>query len=216
MTIQRIVEEIKSRRSGPTSDSLTQLGIEYKVNYGVPITELRKIAEPYMDNHALALDLFEQDIRECKIIASIIDDPKQITGEQIDEWALSFTNVEMVEQVCSNVLWKADCALSRSIQWCLSNDEYLQKAGLIIAARSAGSNDIKDSVFAPYIELISTFDEEDIANNKNTIEFALRQIARRNEPLQKQVVELAQDWASNSNEHKAWIGDQLLFELGMM
>jgi 3-methyladenine DNA glycosylase AlkD len=214
MTLQRIVEEIKSRRSGPTSDSLTQFGIEYKVNYGVPITELRKIAEPYIGNHPLALELFKQDIRECKIIASIIDDPTQITGEQIDEWAQSFTNVEIVEQVCSNVLWKADCALSRSIQWCLSEDNLLIKAGLLVAAHSATNLQVKDVVFEPYLEIISSLNEDLFANNKNNIEFALRQIANRNQAFRAKVIELAVSLSNANDQHRAWVGDQLLFEFG--
>jgi 3-methyladenine DNA glycosylase AlkD len=214
MTLQRIVEEIKSRRSGPTSDSLTQFGIEYKVNYGVPITELRKIAEPYIGNHPLALELFKQDIRECKIIASIIDDPTQITGEQIDEWAQSFTNIEIVEQVCSNVLWKADCALSRSIQWCLSEDNLLIKAGLLVAAHSATNLQVKDVVFEPYLEIISSLNEDLFANNKNNIEFALRQIANRNQAFRAKVIELAVSLSNANDQHRAWVGDQLLFEFG--
>ena len=64
MELQRIIEEIKSRMSGPTSVSLTQLGVSYKVNYGVSIPELSTIAEIYKGNHKLALELFDQDIRE--------------------------------------------------------------------------------------------------------------------------------------------------------
>lgn len=214
MTLQRIVEEIKSRRSGPTSDSLAQFGIEYKVNYGVPITELSKIAEPYMGNHPLALELFKQDIRECKIIASMIDDPSQITGEQIEEWAQSFTNVEIVEQVCSNVLWKADCALSRSIEWCLSEDNLLIKAGLLVAAHSATNLQVKDVVFEPYLEIISSLNEGSFANNKNNIEFALRQIANRNQVYRAKVIELATSLTNANDQHRAWVGDQLLFEFG--
>ncbi len=211
MELQQIIEEIRSRMSGPTSVGLTQLGLSYKVNYGVPIPELSQIAEMYKGNHRLALELFDQDIRECKIIASMIADPEQVTGEQIDNWAQSFTNIEIVEQVCSNLLWKTDCALSRSIEWCLGNDELLQKAGLIIVARSA-SKEVKDAVFEPYIELIDNYDEQQIARNKISIEFALRQIGQRNVEFKGKVIELAQRFADSDDEHKAWIGGQLLFE----
>lgn len=211
MELQRIIEEIKSRMSGPTSVSLTQLGVSYKVNYGVSIPELSTIAEIYKGNHKLALELFDQDIRECKILASMIDDPEQVTGEQIDNWAQSFTNIEIVEQVCYNLLWKTDCALSRSIEWCLGNDELLQKAGLIIVGRSA-SKEVKDAVFEPYIELIDNYDEQQIVQNKISIEFALRQIGKRNTELKAKVLELAQQFANSNDEHKAWIGGQLLYE----
>ncbi|MDD2277588.1 MAG: DNA alkylation repair protein [Bacteroidales bacterium] len=211
MQVQQIIQEVKRHMNGPVSETLTQHGFRYKVNYGVSVPELKNIARQYTGNHELALTLYEEDIRECKLIASMIDDPKKVTGEQIDDWAQSFNNHEIVEQVCSNLIWKAECALSRSIQWCLSDDEYLQKAGLIIAARNATSTNIKDSVFGPYLDVIDGFDQETFSQQKNSIEFALRQIAMRNPFFRDKVLELAQNFANSSEEHRAWVGSQILY-----
>lgn len=210
--VREIISKVKVYANGPSSASLGVWGIDYKVNYGVSIAALKEIAEDYKGNHELALSLYEQDVRECMIIASLIDDPEQVKGEQIDSWAQKFTNVEIVEQVCSNLLWKTDCALSRSIEWCLSDDELLQKAGLIVAARSASNPNIKDVVFEPYLDIIDGLGDRSIANNKNNIEFALRQIAQRNDNFKNRVVEFAKELASADDEHRAWIGNQLLFE----
>lgn len=211
MDVQRIIQEINRHMNGPVSESLTQRGFSYKVNYGVSIPELKSIARKYTGNHELALALYEEDIRECKLIASMIDDPKKVTGEQIDNWAQSFNNHEIVEQVCSNLIWKADCALSRSIEWCISGNEYLQKAGLIIAARSASNTNINDNVFEPYLTVIDGFDQKVFSQQKNSIEFAMRQIANRNPLFREKVLSLAQSFASSSDEHRAWVGSQLLF-----
>lgn len=211
--LKRIVNEVAGYQNGVLSESMMNLGADYKINYGVTIPELEKIAKPYKGNHELALALFKDDARECKILASMIDDPQQVTGEQIDEWAQSFTNLEMVEQVCNNLFWKSKYALSRSIEWCLGNDELMQRAGLIIAARSAAIQEVKDVVFEPYLNIIEGYDNEQLANNKSTIAFALRQIAKRNDSFKQKVFVLANKMAESSNEHRAWIGTQLLFEL---
>ncbi|MFO8021763.1 MAG: DNA alkylation repair protein [Perlabentimonas sp.] len=211
--LKRIVNEVAGYQNGVLSESMMNLGADYKINYGVTIPELEKIAKPYKGNHKLALGLFNDDARECKILASMIDDPQQVTGEQIDEWAQSFTNLELVEQVCNNLFWKSTYALSRSIEWCLGNDELLQRAGLIIAARSAAIQEVKDVVFEPYLNIIEGYDNEQLANNKSTIAFALRQIAKRNDSFKQKVFVLANKMAESSNEHRAWIGTQLLFEL---
>ncbi len=211
--LKRIVNEVAGYQNGVLSESMMNLGADYKINYGVTIPELEKIAKPYKGNHELALDLFKDDARECKILASMIDDPQQVTGEQIDEWAQSFTNLELVEQVCNNLFWKSTYALSRSIEWCLGNDELMQRAGLIIAARSAAIQEVKDVVFEPYLNIIEGYDNEQLANNKSTIAFALRQIAKRNDSFKQKVFVLANKMAESSNEHRAWIGTQLLFEL---
>jgi 3-methyladenine DNA glycosylase AlkD len=212
MDVQRIIKEIQSHMNGPVSSSLTNFGIDYKVNYGVSIPELQKIAEPHIGDHELALALFNEEIRECKIIATIIGDPQKITGEQIDSWADSFTNIEIVEQACSNLLWKSEYALSRSIQWCLTDDEFMQRAGLILVARNATDKEVKDIVFEPYINIIDSYDNEQIAQNKGPIEFALRQIGKRNNNYKDKILELAQTFSASDDEHRAWIGGQLLYE----
>ena len=211
--VEKLIYEIITRKNGPVSEELSKLGIKYKTNYGVTVPELKSIAEPYVGNHELALELYKHEIRECKLLASMIDDPTKVTGEQIDEWAESFTNVEIVEQVCSNLLWKSDYALSRSIQWCLSNDEFLQRAGLVIAARSASNLKIKNAVFDPYLGIIENLTDNQIAKNKNSVEFALRQIAFRNEGFRRKVLEISTNMTESDSEHRAWIGSQLLFEL---
>jgi 3-methyladenine DNA glycosylase AlkD len=213
MEVQEIIDEIKRHMHGSVSENLSNLGVDYKMSYGVSIPELQQIAKNYIGNHKLALDLYQLEIRECKILASLIDDPKMITGEQIDEWAQSFTNVEIVDQVCSNLLWKSEYALSRSIEWCLSSDELMQRAGLIIAARSAVISEIKDNVFESYLEIIENIDPENIVYNKSTIVFALRQIGSRNSYFREKVIALAQRLAEAANEHEAWIGSQILFDL---
>jgi 3-methyladenine DNA glycosylase AlkD len=213
MDVHNIIREIESHMNGPVSNSMKNFGIGYKLNYGVSIPLLRDIAQKYKGNHELALELFQREIRECKIVASMIADPSSLTGEQIDNWAQSFTNIEIVEQVCSNLLWKSEYALSRSIEWCLSCNELLQRAGLIIAARSANNQDAKDIVFEPYLDIIDNFDDDVIAPLKSPIEFTLRQIGKRNSSFREKVLNLAQKMADSDNEHRAWIGSQILFEL---
>lgn len=210
--VLEIVSKIRQLRNGDTADSMTRMGIIYPVNYGVSIPNLKQIAAQYVGNHNLAITLFEQDIRECRILASLIDDPAQVTGEQIDQWSAHFTNIEIVEQVCSNLFWRVEYSLPRSIEWCLGNDPLLIKAGLIITMRCAANREINDGVFEPFFEIIEHLPEGDEFDYGNYAVGALRQIAKRS----KTFLEKAQQTSYNlSNSHcdvKAWIGNQLLFE----
>jgi 3-methyladenine DNA glycosylase AlkD len=208
-----ILQEIKSHQNGDVSVSMAQMGIIYGVNYGVSIPMLKVIAEGYKNDHELALMLFNQDIRECKILASLIDDPKKVTGEQMDLWSQGFVNHEVVEQVCGNLFWKTECALSRSIEWCLSSDELLQKAGMIIAARRASDTEVKDAVFEPYIEIVENFDGEQMAQTKVSATYMLRKIALRNDNFKLKVLSLAKGMAESNDENRAWVGSNLLYEL---
>lgn len=210
--VMDIIMQIKHRMNGAVVNSMQESGIIYKVNYGVTIPELQQIAQPYKGDHDLAIQLFEQDIRECKIIASMIDTPAKVTGEQIDNWSNDFTNIEIVEQVCSNLFWKSDFAIPRSIEWCLEDDNLLQKAGLLIAGNRASDKTIKDSIFEPYIGIIENLVETDDELVSNSAIFALREIGKRSEPIKEKVLEAAERMAESDFGIAAWIGSQLLFE----
>lgn len=208
-----IITLIKQRMNGAVVESMRESGIVYKVNYGVTIPELQEIAQPYKGNHDLALQLFEQDIRECKIIASMIDDPAQVTGDQIDSWCEDIDNIEIVEQVCNNLFWKSDFALPRSYEWCIEDDELMKKAGLLIVGHRANDTSIKDSIFEPYIGIVEEIAETDEEILSNSALYALRQIAKRSDYLNAKVVQAAERMSESDFGIANWIGNQLLFEL---
>lgn len=208
-----IIAQIKQRMNGAVVESMRESGIVYKVNYGVTIPELQQIAQPYKGNHDLAIQLFEQDIRECKIIATMIDDPAQVTGDQIDNWCEDFDNVEIVEQVCSNLFWKSDFALPRSYEWCIEDDDLMKKAGLLIVGHRASDTTIKDSIFEPYINIIEEISEIEDDTVSNSAIYALRQIAKRSDNLSEKVLQTAERMSESDFDIANWIGNQLLFEL---
>lgn len=208
-----IIGKVKQRMNGEVVESMRQSDIIYKVNYGVTIPELQQIAAPFKDNHELALRLFEEDIRECKILATMIDDPTKVTGEQIDKWSDDFVNTEIVEQVSSNLFWKSDFALPRSIEWCLEDDVLMQKAGLLIAGHRASDNNIKDAIFEPYIRIVEDIVETEDELVTNSAIYALREIAKRSESLNEKVLQAAGRMSVSDFGIAAWVGNQILFEL---
>lgn len=207
-----IIDQIKKHQNGAVVDSMQESGIIYKVNYGVTIPELKKIAQPYKENHELAIRLFTEEIRECKIIASMIDEPSKVTGEQIDNWSDEFVNIEIVEQVCSNLFWKSDFALTRSFEWCIEDDNLFQKAGLLVAGHRASDKSVKDSIFEPYISIIENIVETDDELISNSAIFTLREIGKRSESLKKKVLQAAEKMSESDFSIAAWIGSQLIFE----
>lgn len=208
-----IIAKVKQRMNGAVVESMREAGIIYKVSYGVTIPELVQIAQPYQGNHDLAIRLFEEDIRECKIIASMIDDPTKVTGEQIDNWSDEFNNEEIVEQTCINLFWKSDFAMPRSFEWCLGEDDLMKKAGLLIAGHRASDKTLNDSIFEPYIGVVENLAETEDEIMSNSAIYALREIAKRSEMLKEKVLQAAERMSTSDFGIAAWIGNQLLFEL---
>lgn len=211
--VRDIIAKVKQRMNGAVVESMQNLGIIYKVNYGVTIPELQQIAQPYKGDHDLAIRLFEEDIRECKIIASLIDDPQKVTGEQIDKWSEGFVNQEIIEQVCNNLFWKSDFAIPRSFEWCLEEEALMKKAGLLIAGHRASDKNVNDSIFEPYIFIVEELAETEDELVSNAAIFALREIAKRSEALKDKVLQASNRMSVSDFGIAAWIGNQLLFEL---
>jgi 3-methyladenine DNA glycosylase AlkD len=215
-TLEKVLElkaKVKHLMNAEVSDAMRREGIIYKVNYGVPIPELKALAKPYFGDHELALELFREDIRECKLLASMIDDPELVTGEQLDEWADEFTNPEIVEQVCGNLFCKTEYALSRSIEWCLDDDELFQKAGLLIIARKASDPNVGVNLLQPYIGVIENMADTMTDTILSSMSFALREIAKRSPELCRMVLSAAQRMTQLDNELAAWLGNELIYEL---
>lgn len=208
-----IIARVRQRMNGAVVESMRESGIIYKVNYGVTIPELQQIAQPFKGDHDLAIRLFEEDIRECKIMASMIDDPEKVTGDQIDSWSEEFNNHEIIEQVCNNLFWKSDFALARSYEWCLDEDALLKKAGLLVVGHKASDASIKDLAFEPYINIVEELAETEDELVSNSAIYALRQIAKRSETLNNKVTEAAERMSESDFGIANWIGNQLLFEL---
>lgn len=211
--VMEVIARVRQRMNGAVVESMRESGIIYKVSYGVTIPELQQIAQPYKGDHDLAIRLFEEEVRECKIIASMIDDPEKVTGDQIDTWSEEFSNPEIVEQLCNNLLWKSDFALPRSFEWCLEEDALLKKAGLLIAGHRASDSNVKDSVFEPYIYIVEDLAETEDELVSNSAIYALREIAKRSESLKDKVMQAADRMSASDFGIATWIGNQLLFEL---
>lgn len=209
-TILDIKVLIKQKSNPETVEQMLRDGFLYKVNFGVSIDDLRQIAHEHLNDHQLAIALFRDDFRECKIIASLIDNPLAVTNEQIEEWAADFTNTEIIDEVCGNLFSKSKFALVRSLEWCIGNNELLQRAGLILIGRNADSPALEPYMLEPYIEIIEDIAETATEISCDAIEYALKQMAANGQEMQHKVDECAVKLSSYSNKLAAQVGAKLI------
>ena len=94
MTIKR---SFRLLMNGPGSQSMRDKGLEYKLNWGVPFYELKKMAQEYGKDYDLAIELWKEDIRECKILATLIMPADRMLAEITDIWMEQVQSQEMAE-----------------------------------------------------------------------------------------------------------------------
>lgn len=136
-THQKLMEIKRSFRllmNGPTSQSMRQMGVGYKLNWGVPFIELKKMAAEYGKDHDLAIELWKEDIRECKLLATLIMPADQLLPEVADLWMEQTPTQEVAEMLAFNLLQHTPYAAVLAYQWIASDKAFYQIAGFQLLA----------------------------------------------------------------------------------
>ena len=131
----KIKRSFRLLMSGPTSQSMTQKGLGYKINWGVPFIELKKMALEYGKDYELAIELWKEDIRECKILATLIMPAEKMLPEITDIWMEQVKSQEMAEMLAFNLLQYVDYAPAIAYEWIATDKTLYEIAGFQLLAR---------------------------------------------------------------------------------
>lgn len=139
MNLQEQLKEIKTRlrlsMNGAISQSMREKGLVYKLNFGVELPRIKAIAADFTPEHALAQALWKEDIRECKIMAGLLQPVDSFLPEIADIWVEDIHNIEIAELTCMNLFQNLPYAPSKSFHWIADEREYVQVCGFLTIAR---------------------------------------------------------------------------------
>lgn len=131
--LQEIRKKLRLSMDGLNSTSMRERGIQYKLNFGVPLMTLRKLAITYYPDANLADELWKEDTRELKILATLIQPADSF--EQADSWVQDINNLELAEQTCMNLFSKMPEASSFAVRWIQSEELYIKISGFLLYSR---------------------------------------------------------------------------------
>lgn len=137
-TVRQIKQAFRLLMNGTASRSMREKGIGYKINWGVSLPDLQQMAREYEQDYDLAIALWKEDIRECKILATLLMPPGQISPEVVDIWMEQTTSQEILELASFNLYQHLSFAPGLAYQWIASADELRQMAGYLVLARLFG------------------------------------------------------------------------------
>lgn len=139
MELKEQLKEIKTQlrlsMNGAVSQSMREKGLVYKLNFGVELPRIKGIAAAYEKDHALAQALWKEEIRECKILAGLLQPVDSFLPEIADIWIERIPNIEIAELTCMNLFQHLPYAPAKSFQWIAAEDEYTQVCGFLTIAR---------------------------------------------------------------------------------
>ena len=130
MDIKEQLKDIKTQlrlsMNGAVSQSMREKGLVYKLNFGVELPRIKMIAEGYEKNHDLAQALWKEEIRECKILAGMLQPIETFYPEIADIWVENIRNIEIAELTCMNLFQHLPYAPAKSFHWIADEQEYVQ------------------------------------------------------------------------------------------
>ena len=134
MRCNDILKKLKTLYNPKAVEGMARFGINPKNTYGVSIPNLRKMAKETGINHTLAQQLWASDIRETRILASMIDDSEVVTEEQMERWVKDFNYWEICDQCCMNLFKKTKFAYQKVVAWSSREEEFVKRAGFVLMA----------------------------------------------------------------------------------
>ncbi len=193
---------------------MARFGINPENTYGVSIPNLRKIAKGTGVDHALAQQLWASNIHEARILASMIDKPEIVTEEQMEGWVKDFDSWDVCDQCCMNLFEKTEFAYHKAVEWSSNDKDFIKRAGFVLMARLAVSDKKADNKqfegFLPIIKREAT-DKRNFV--KKAVNWALRQIGKRNLTLNRKATETAREIQKMDSTSAKWIASDAIREL---
>jgi hypothetical protein len=152
---QEILSKIKPLQNGEVVNSMEKRGVVYKVNFGVSVPLLRQLASTYENNHLLALKLWNKQWRETMILATLLEEPSEVTENQIDFWVKNFPSIEIAEQAAMNLFSKTSFAYQKAFEYCHGKKLLVKIVGLLMIGRLALTDrEASDEKFETFFELM--------------------------------------------------------------
>lgn len=133
--LKAIKTQLRLAMNGAASQSMREKGLVYKLNFGVELPRIKEIAALFPKDHQLAQALWKEEIRECKILATLLQPIESFYPEIADIWVERITTQEIAELASMNLFQHLPYAPQKSLQWIASEEPMTQACGLLTAAR---------------------------------------------------------------------------------
>lgn len=209
-----IIKELKSVANPEAIQGMARFGINPKNTLGVSIPVLRDMAKRTGRDHSLAQELWDSSIHEARILASLIDTPAEVTEQQMESWVKEFDSWDVCDQVCSNLFDGTKFAFRKAMEWSKREEEFVKRAGFVLmAALSVHDKKAENEQFIPFFPLLKAAATDDRNYVKKAVNWALRQMGKRNSALNRKAIEMAEEMQKMNSKAARWIASDALREL---
>ena len=203
------------RLANPTNVAgMARFGIDGQNLLGVSVVQLRAIAKRTGLDHSLAEELWASGIFEARILAAFVAEPAQLTRRQANAWVKDFECWADCDGLCTHLFRKTSFASDLAIAWSRRQEELVKRAGFALMATLAVHDKAAgNEVFRSYLSRVREAATDERHNVKKGVNWALRQIGKRNPILNLEAIRMAKRIRDKDSPAARWIAGDALREL---
>ena len=214
MNSTAILKRLKSMRDPVSLAGMARFGINPHQNYGISVVKLRAIAKEIGKDHALGMELWDSGIHDARLLAVLISDPLQVTGEQMEQWVHDFDSWDICDGCCLHLFDRAPMVYAKVRLWMKADEEFVKRAGFtLMAVLAVHDKKAKDAVFEAFLKSIERYANDERNYVKKAVNWALRQIGKRNLQLHAKALESAYRIKAQPSKSARWIAADAIREL---
>jgi 3-methyladenine DNA glycosylase AlkD len=213
-SVDEVLKKLKAKAQPNRLEGMARYGMVAERRLGVSIPEMRKIAKEYGKDHELALELWKTGILEARIMAAMIDEPQKLTEKQMEEWVKDINSWDVCDQVCMNLFEKAPLDWKKILDWSERDEEFVKRTAFaLIACIAWHDKEARDEKFIALFPAIKHGATDERNFVKKAVNWALRNIGKRNANLNKAAIKAAKKIHQIDSKAARWVASNAIREL---
>ena len=213
-TAQRAIARLKALGNPANVAGMARFGVHVKKAFGVSTPALRKLAREIGRDQKLSLQLWVTGIHDARHLAAMIGEPARVTPAQMQRWARDFASWDVVDGCCCHLFVYTPHAWKMALAWSRRGEEFVKRAGFaLMAFLAVHDKKAADGKFLRLLPIIQRASRDDRHFVKKAVNWALRQIGKRNLRLNKSAIATGKKIRALGSPAARWIASDALREL---
>jgi 3-methyladenine DNA glycosylase AlkD len=215
MTADEVLERLVALSDPGGLEQLARFGSRpAKALGGISAPALQKLAREVGKDHVLAQELWESGVHEARLLACMIDEPKAVSEEQMERWVADFDAWDLCDTCCGYLFDKTPIAYRKAMEWSARSEEYVKRSSFALMAYLAvHDKQAPDDKFLEFLPVIERESDDDRNFVKKAVNWALRQIGKRNLSLNAAAIATAREIQARGTKAARWVAADALREL---
>jgi 3-methyladenine DNA glycosylase AlkD len=214
ITYDEILNRLEAQRDPSAVAGMARYGIVGQEVFGVKMPILRRLAREAGRDHALAQRLWAYPSRETRILATLVDHWQWVEEPQMETWVADFDSWEVCDQACGNLFAYTPFAYAKALEWSARPEEFIKRAGFVLMADLAHQDKkTPDADLAAFLPIIEREAGDSRNFVKKAVNWALRDIGKRNLALNAQAIATAERLIPQPTTTARWNGRDARREL---